>query len=66
MPIKCRECMKTGLAHDEHHTPAELKELRAIVARAKADEARIREATRIRIALANQVNEEIFNEPCTD
>jgi len=66
MPVKCVECRVTGLPHDEHHKPAELKELRAIVARAKAEEARIREATRIRIAQAVEVNDEIFNGPCTD
>lgn len=30
MPIRCRECENSGLPHNEHCTPAELKALRQL------------------------------------
>lgn len=42
MAIRCRECVATNLPHDEHCTPAELAELRRLVAEDNARSAALR------------------------
>lgn len=66
MPIKCRECMKTGLPHDEHMTPAEMKEWRASKALFEAELARKQAVAVMWEQAVGASTDEIVAEPCTD